>query len=244
MDSSSSTRTRVRGPQLQPLAPSQRLNRCLSPLGGDGRYHDPVKSTTTSLFPPVPSAPPLPRISSDPNPPVLRSTASIATPSAPSRASTLPSSPLDEVPERLWDRVLLTSSARAPETTNPNLSLEEIISTRLSLDEHRFLPSNHHRPCPPRTPRQATMGVQKAFKNGVKSLKKKVQRVRRSIFSNNSRGSRAPVATTTVDHGSASTTDRFSLVRTTPLTCYWMLIWFTVTMVFEVGVKPATNHPI
>src|SRR4051812_41495095 len=71
---SPSTSIRIRGSQLQPLTPSQRLNRCLSPLGGDGRHQDPVKFTT-SLFPPLPTASPLPRIISDPTPPVPRLTA-------------------------------------------------------------------------------------------------------------------------------------------------------------------------
>ncbi|KAK5047722.1 hypothetical protein LTR84_006387 [Exophiala bonariae] len=158
---------------------------------------------------------PLPRIISDPTPPVPQLTALTATPPALSRASTLPSSPLDEVPERLWDRVLRTSGSRATETNNPNLSLEEIISTRLSLDEHRFLSPKIYSSSPPHIPHTATMGVQKVFKNGVKSLKKKVRRIRRSIFSKNSRVSRASPATvvTPATEGAVSNTSRFSLTE-------------------------------
>lgn len=184
----------VRHPRLQPLAPSQMLNRCLSPVGREREHRDPVKSNAS----PFRSAPPLPRVGSDPDPPALRPRTLIPTPSTTSRASTLMSSPLDEVPERLWDRILPTSST--PETTNPNLSLEEITSTRLSSDEHPFLYPSYQSSSLHGTS-HGTMGLQKAFENGIKSFKKKIKRVRGSIFPNNSRDSHASLATDSGEQG-------------------------------------------
>lgn len=191
----------VRHPRLQPLAPSQLLNRCLSPVGREQEHHDPVKSKAS----PFRSAPPLPRVNSGPDPPVLRPSILIPPPSTTSRASTLMSSPLDEVPERLWDRVLPTSST--PETTNPNLSLEEITSTRLSSDEHPFLYSSYQSSSLHGAPHR-TMGLQKAFGNGIKSFKKKFKRVRGSIFRNNSRDSHASLATDFGEQGPDSNVQR------------------------------------
>ncbi|KIW70492.1 hypothetical protein PV04_02756 [Phialophora macrospora] len=64
--------------------------------------------------------------------PVLSATASIA-----SRTSSLPATPLDEIPENLWPRVLRT--ATTPEASTPELSIDEITSTRLSLDDQAIL---------------------------------------------------------------------------------------------------------
>lgn len=64
--------------------------------------------------------------------PALSARASVA-----SRTSSLPASPLDDIPKKLWPRVLRTTTA--PETSNPELSIDEITSTRLSLDDEAFL---------------------------------------------------------------------------------------------------------
>ncbi|OAP56159.1 hypothetical protein AYL99_09338 [Fonsecaea erecta] len=66
--------------------------------------------------------------------PALSARASIT-----SRTSSIPSTPLDEIPEKLWPRVLRTTTAT--ETSNPELSIEEITSTRLSLDDQAILTS-------------------------------------------------------------------------------------------------------
>ncbi|KAJ9616763.1 hypothetical protein H2200_000482 [Cladophialophora chaetospira] len=66
--------------------------------------------------------------------PVLSTTASIA-----SGTSSLPATPLDDIPRNLWSRVL--SSASSPETSTPELSIDEITSTRLSLDDQAILTS-------------------------------------------------------------------------------------------------------
>ncbi|KAJ9638115.1 hypothetical protein H2204_004426 [Knufia peltigerae] len=57
-----------------------------------------------------------------------------------SRASSVPSTPLDDIPRPLWDRTFIRT-AITPEATNPDLSIEEITSTKLSLDDEEFLTS-------------------------------------------------------------------------------------------------------
>ncbi|OQV06336.1 hypothetical protein CLAIMM_10916 [Cladophialophora immunda] len=64
--------------------------------------------------------------------PVLSARASIT-----SRTSSIPTTPLDDIPEKLWPRVLRATTAT--ETTNPDLSIDEITSTRLSLDDQAIL---------------------------------------------------------------------------------------------------------
>ncbi|KAL2435101.1 hypothetical protein ABEF95_013191 [Exophiala dermatitidis] len=59
--------------------------------------------------------------------------------SAASRNSSLPTSPLDDIPEQLWPRVLRTTGT--PETSHPDLSLDELTSTRLSVDDENILTS-------------------------------------------------------------------------------------------------------
>jgi hypothetical protein len=65
--------------------------------------------------------------------PVLRST----TNSDASRASSIPGNPLDDIPEEKFS--LLFPTASAPEPSNPELSIDEITSTKLSLDDHAIL---------------------------------------------------------------------------------------------------------
>jgi hypothetical protein len=188
----------TRNPQPRALAPSQLLNCRLSPVGRDGQDHDPVKPRLNPLLQPNP---PLPRASSDRNSPLLGPGTLVTTPSAASRASTLVSSPLDNVPERLWNRVLRTSSAT---TTVPHLSIDDITSTRLSLDEHAILYSSPNSTSRNGTSRRAN-SVQKAFGDGFKSLRKKIKRFPGSIFLNASRGPPASLPTNSVQQGSVST---------------------------------------
>ena len=73
--------------------------------------------------------------------PILRS----ATNSVGSRASSVPTNVLDDIPEEKWSRVMPTAST--PETSTPELSIDEITSTKLSLDEQAILghpPKEHN----------------------------------------------------------------------------------------------------
>lgn len=56
-----------------------------------------------------------------------------------SRSSSQPSTPLDGIPETLWEHVLRPSPI--PDTGNPDFSIEEITSTRLSIDDQAILES-------------------------------------------------------------------------------------------------------
>ncbi|KAK7888486.1 hypothetical protein LTR67_008832 [Exophiala xenobiotica] len=57
-----------------------------------------------------------------------------------SGASSVPSTPLDEIPKPLWPRTVIRTSS-TPEASNPELSIDEITSTKLSLDDEAFLTS-------------------------------------------------------------------------------------------------------
>lgn len=57
-----------------------------------------------------------------------------------SRASSVPSTPFDEIPRPLWERTFIRT-ATTPEAATPDLSIEEITSTRLSLDDEEFFTS-------------------------------------------------------------------------------------------------------
>jgi len=178
------TKARTRYPQPQasgPLAPSQFANRRLSPIRGNDQDPQTVQSKSNTPLPPKDL---LPRARSQQDSPLIRR-GLVATPSAASRASTLVTSPLDEVPERLWDRVLRTSSAT--ETTNPYLSIDDITSTRLSLDEHAILSSPLNSPNRFGASRRVS-SMQKAVGNGLKSLGRKIKRLPGSIFPNASKG--------------------------------------------------------
>ncbi|KIW89963.1 uncharacterized protein Z519_09393 [Cladophialophora bantiana CBS 173.52] len=70
------------------------------------------------------------------SPPRVRPVLSTRT-SINSRASSIPTTPLDGIPGELWPRILRTSAAA--ETSNPELSVDEITSTRLSLDDQAIL---------------------------------------------------------------------------------------------------------
>lgn len=195
---SSPKNTGTRDPQPRALAPSQLSNCRLSPSHRDDQDHDPVKPKLSPLLRPNV---PLPKASSDQTSPILRPGTLAPTPSAASRPSTLVSSPLDNVPQRLWDRVLRTSSAT--ETTHPYLSLDEITSTRLSLDEHAILSSSPNISSRQGTSRRAS-SVQKVFGDGFKSLRKKIKRFPGSVFLNASRDPPASLATNSGQQGSAS----------------------------------------
>lgn len=108
-----------------------------------------------------------------------------------SRTSSLPSTPLDDIPEKLWPRVL--RSATTPETSNPDLSIEEITSTRLSLDDQAILTSL------PRSVDQKRGGPQSAVTrtriasiwgdNGgrLKKMTKRLKRLPNGIFTRKDR---------------------------------------------------------
>ena len=67
--------------------------------------------------------------------PVLRS----ATNSVASRASSVHTNGLDDIPEERWARIASIRTANTPEISNPDLSIEEITSTKLSLDDQAIL---------------------------------------------------------------------------------------------------------
>ncbi|KIW81487.1 hypothetical protein Z517_04512 [Fonsecaea pedrosoi CBS 271.37] len=85
----------------------------------------------------MPSASPLRMVdtntcSTSPARPVLSARASVT-----SRTSSIPVTPLDDIPEKLWPRVIRTTTAA--EISNPELSIDEITSTKLSLDDQAIL---------------------------------------------------------------------------------------------------------
>ncbi|OAG41993.1 hypothetical protein AYO21_03728 [Fonsecaea monophora] len=85
----------------------------------------------------MPSASPLRMMdtntcSTSPARPVLSARASVT-----SRTSSIPVTPLDDIPEKLWPRVIRTTTAA--EISNPELSIDEITSTKLSLDDQAIL---------------------------------------------------------------------------------------------------------
>ncbi|KAI1609213.1 hypothetical protein EDD37DRAFT_142962 [Exophiala viscosa] len=97
-----------------------------------GRFTNQVVpgSSVRSLRKPV-------RLSKNPRRPALSATESTL-----SGSSTLPSTPLDDIPETLWPQCVIRTSS-TPETSDPDLStdlsMEEITSTRLSVDEQEIL---------------------------------------------------------------------------------------------------------
>lgn len=185
---SSPPKARIRDPQPQALGPSQLLNRRFSPVKRNDQNLQTVQPKSNPL---LLSNEPLPRARSQQDSPLLYP-GLVTTPSAASRASTLVTSPLDEVPERLWDRVLRTSSAT--EITNPYLSIDDITSTRLSLDEHAILSSPLNSPSRFGASSRVS-SMQKAVGDGFKSLRRKIKRFPGSIFPNASRGPPALPAT-------------------------------------------------
>ncbi|OAL39883.1 hypothetical protein AYO20_00795 [Fonsecaea nubica] len=85
----------------------------------------------------MPSASPLRTVdtntcSTSPARPALSARASVT-----SRTSSIPITPLDDIPESLWPRVIRTTTAA--EISNPELSIDEITSTKLSLDDQAIL---------------------------------------------------------------------------------------------------------
>ncbi|KIW18911.1 hypothetical protein PV08_03200 [Exophiala spinifera] len=77
----------------------------------------------------------IPQLSPESQRPSLRARNSVT-----SRASSVPSTPLDDIPRPLWERTFIRT-ATTPEATSPELSIEEITSTKLSLDDEEFLTS-------------------------------------------------------------------------------------------------------
>jgi hypothetical protein len=75
------------------------------------------------------------RVSPVKNRPVLRSSAN----SIASRSSSIPPNALDEIPEEKWARMASIRTANTPEISNPDLSIDEITSTKLSLDDQAIL---------------------------------------------------------------------------------------------------------
>ncbi|KEF56821.1 uncharacterized protein A1O9_07011 [Exophiala aquamarina CBS 119918] len=193
---SSQNKARVHDPQHLVLGPSQRLNRRLSPI----KIDKDLQTVQPKLKPLLQSNDLLPRARSQQDSPLLRP-GLVATTSAASRSSTLLTSPLDEVPERLWNRVLRTSSAT--EITNPYLSIDDITSTRLSLDEHAILSSPLDSPSRFGTSRRVN-SMQKAFGDGFKSLRRKIKGFPSSIFPNASSGPPALLATDFIQQRSYS----------------------------------------
>ncbi|EXJ92643.1 hypothetical protein A1O3_01195 [Capronia epimyces CBS 606.96] len=118
---------------IPPLAgPSSVSARCFSPVAytSDGQPHFSTRMASASS---------LRRPDRDESSPLARRPPLSRMGSTTSRNSSLPTSPLDNIPEKLWPRVLRTSST--PETSNPDLSIDEITSTRLSLDDEAILTS-------------------------------------------------------------------------------------------------------
>ena len=123
---------------------------------------------------------PLGRTSTNRTSPAIHPAASSTRESSASRASSLASSPLDDVPERLWDRVLRSSSAT--ETNHPCLSLDDITSTRLSLDEQMIL-SSLSKSSSDRKGDLYGSDPHKGTENRFKSLRKKLKHFPSGIFS-------------------------------------------------------------
>jgi hypothetical protein len=121
--------------------------------------------------------------------PVLSATASIT-----SRTSSLPATPLDEIPETLWPRVLRT--ATTPEASTPELSIDEITSTRLSLDDQAILttlPKNGDRKegQARRAVSRTTFGSMWGENNSrLKKMTKKLKNIPSGLFSRKDRRSR------------------------------------------------------
>lgn len=108
------------------------------------------------------------------NRPLLSATASIA-----SGTSSLPVTPLDDISQNLWPRVLCSASTHG--TSTPELSIDEITSTRLSLDDHAIL-TNLPRDGDQKEAQARRLLMRKAFGNmwGENSgrLKKMTKRLR------------------------------------------------------------------
>ena len=116
-----------------------------------------------------------------------RSSALSTRESSMSRASSLAPSPLDDIPEALWDRTLLRTTS-AIETRHVDLSIEEIIDTRMSLDDQAMLGllqrsnnrARHHGQAS--AMQRAFCGIWGGTSDRLRSMKKKVRSFPRGIF--------------------------------------------------------------
>lgn len=103
-----------------------------------------------------------------------------------SRASSLAPSPLDDIPEALWDRTLLRTTS-AIESRPVDFSIEEITDTRMSLDDQAMLGllqrckrrPNHQQPS---VMQRAFCGIWGGTSDRFKSMKKRVRDFPRGIF--------------------------------------------------------------
>lgn len=102
------------------------------------RPHPPALRNTTQLMKqmkPMSTLRKTGQLSPDLQRPSLRTRCSTT-----SGASSVPSTPLDEIPKPLWPRTVIRT-ASTPEASHPDLSIDEITSTKLSLDDEAFLTS-------------------------------------------------------------------------------------------------------
>lgn len=125
-----------------------------------------------------------------------RSSALSTRDSSMSRASSLAPSPLDDIPEALWDRTLLRTTS-AIETRHVDFSIEEITDTRMSLDDQAMLGllqrsnnrARHHGQAS--AMQRAFCGIWGGTSDRLRSMKKKVRSFPRGIFA---RAQSAPAA--------------------------------------------------
>ncbi|OAL29373.1 hypothetical protein AYO22_02267 [Fonsecaea multimorphosa] len=126
------------------------------------------------------------------SPPLVRPVLSTRA-STTSRTSSIPSTPLDEIPEKLWPRVLRTTTAT--ETSNPELSIDEITSTRLSLDDQAIL-TNMPRESSRKEARSRKLAMKMGFggmwgenNDRLKKMTKRLRKIPTGLFARKERGS-------------------------------------------------------